>query len=267
MMEEYRVSEQRCCRIVGLSRSVFRYRVQKAGSDSIVAVLGELSRRYPMEGFWKLYGRLRQDGHKWNHKRVWPIYRAMGLNLKRKAKRRLPPRRRVPLLQPENPNQTWSLDFMSDSLSSGRKFRILNILDDFNREALAIEINTSIPAAYVIRVLEQVIHGRAKPKRLRVDNGPEFTAKAFVKWCEKEQIEILYIQPGKPMQNAFIERFNGSFRRDVLDANWFSEIPEVRQCAEIWRTDYNMKRPHETLNNMSPIAFAAHMFSKNQAEA
>ena len=266
-MEEFEASEQRSCRVAGLSRSVFRYEVQRVGSDEIVEALSELSRQYPMEGFWKLYGRLRLQGRDWNHKRVWPIYRAMGLNLKRKAKRRLPPRQRAPLIQPEGPNQTWSLDFMSDSLSNGRKFRILNILNDFNREALAIEINLSIPAAYVIRILEQLIDGRAKPQRIRVDNGPEFTAKEFLDWCKKQDIEILYIQPGKPMQNAFIERFNGSFRRDVLDANWFNELQEVRQHSENWRMDYNLKRPHETLNNMSPLAFAALVFSNNQAEA
>lgn len=265
--EEFGVSEQRSCRIAGLSRSVFRYKASRSEVDGIVEKLGDLSRQYPMEGFWKLYGRLRQEGYKWNHKRVWPVYRAMGLNLKRKAKRRLPARQRAPLIQPEEPNQTWSLDFMSDSLSNGRKFRILNVLDDFNREALAIEISISIPAAYVIRVLEQLIDGRGKPQSLRVDNGPEFTAKDFVKWCEKQDIEILYIQPGKPMQNAYVERFNGSYRRHVLDANWFKDLDEVRQYSEVWRTDYNLKRPHETLNDMSPIAFASHMFSKTQAKA
>jgi len=220
-----------------------------------------------MEGFWKLYARLRNDGHAWNHKRVWPIYRAMGLNLKRKAKRRLPPRQRSPLIQPSAPNQTWSLDFMSDSLSNGRKFRTFNVLDDFNREALAIEVSTSIPAAYVIRVLERIIYFRPKPQRIRVDNGPEFIAKDFLNWCIQHDIEVIHIQPGKPMQNAYIERFNGSFRRDVLDANWFKELNEVREYAENWRIDYNLKRPHDTLNNMSPIAFAAHVFSNTQANA
>lgn len=266
-MEWFEASEQRSCRVVGLSRSVFRYEVKHSDPDGIVGVLGALSRKYPMEGFWKLYRRLRQQGHEWNHKRVWPIYRAMGLNLKRKAKRRLPARQRAPLIQPQGPNQTWSMDFMSDSLSNGRKFRTLNILDDFNREALAIEVNFSIPAVYVIRILEQIIGGRASPKKLRVDNGPEFTSKEFVDWCQRQGIEILYIQPGKPMQNAYIERFNGSFRRDVLDANWFKELEEVRQYADDWRIDYNEKRPHETLNNMSPNAFAAHMFRLTQAEA
>ena len=266
-MASYDVSEQRACRVTGLSRSVFRYGYRRTAVDGIVEVLGELSRQYPMEGFWKLYGRLRNAGHEWNHKRVWPVYRSMGLNLKRKAKRRLPPRQKAPLVQPEAPNHTWSLDFMSDSLSNGRKFRTLNILDDFNREALAIEVGLSIPAAYLIRVLERVIYFRTKPQRLRVDNGPEFTAKEFVEWCQREQIEILYIQPGKPMQNAYIERFNGSFRRDVLDANWFTNLEEVCRSAENWRLDYNLKRPHETLNNMSPVAFAAHIFSNSQAKA
>ena len=261
------MSKQRGCRITGLSRSVYEYTARRDSEERIVECLSDLSRRYPMEGFWKLYGRCRMEGHKWNHKRVWPIYQSMGLNIKRKAKRRLPTREKSPLIQPEGANQTWSLDFMSDSLSGGRKFRTLNILDDFDREALAIEVSMSIPSEHVVRVLERVVYFRDKPKRLRVDNGPEFVAQAFVEWCKKEAIEILYIQPGKPMQNAYIERFNGSFRRDVLDANWFNSLEEVRHCAENWRQDYNLKRPHETLNNLSPIAFATQFFRQNQAKA
>lgn len=261
------MSEQRSCRIVGLSRSVFRYDHKRVGPEEIVDELERLSGLHKMEGFWKLYGRLRTNGHVWNHKRVWPIYQAMGLNLKRKVKRRLPPRERAPLDQADAPNQVWSLDFMSDSLCSGRKFRTFNVLDDFNREALAIEVNISIPAAHVIRVLERIIFFRPKPQSVRVDNGPEFIAKDFSDWCKSQEIKIIYIQPGKPMQNAYIERFNGSFRRDVLDAHWFKTLDEVRQCAENWRIDYNMKRPHDALNNMSPIAFAAHISSKIQAEA
>lgn len=267
VLKEHGVSKQRACRITGLSRSVYAYVARRDDKEQIVERLGELSGDYPMEGFWKLYGRMRQEGDSWNHKRVWPVYQAMGLNIKRKAKRKPPKRGKAPLTQPEGANETWSMDFMSDSLSTGRKFRTLNILDDFNREALAIEISMSIPSEYVVRVLERIIYFRTKPKRLRVDNGPEFVAQAFVEWCKKEEIEILYIQPGKPMQNAYIERFNGSFRRDVLDANWFSSLEEVRHCAETWRLDYNLKRPHETLNNLSPIAFAAQFFRQTQAKA
>jgi putative transposase len=267
VVKEHKVSKERGCRIAGLSRSVYAYKARRDSADQIVEYLGALSIRYPMEGFWKLYGRCRLDGHKWNHKRVWPVYRAMGLNVKRKAKRRLPKREKAPLVQPDGANQTWSLDFMSDSLSTGRKFRTLNVLDDFNREALAIEVSMSIPAEYVVRVLERIVYFRCKPKRVRVDNGPEFLAQAFVEWCKKEDIEILYIQPGKPMQNAYIERFNGSFRRDVLDANWFNSLEEVRHFAEDWRLDYNTNRPHETLKNMSPTAFAAQFFSQTQAKA
>lgn len=192
----------------------------------------------------------------------------MGLNVKRKAQRRRPKREKSSLEQPQGANQTWSLDFMSNSLSSGRKFSKFNAIDDFNREALAIEVNIStIPAKYVVRVLERLIYFRAKPKRLHIDNGPEFLAQDFVEWCENKGIEILYIQPGKPQQNAFIERFNGSFRRDVLEANRFNSLEEVRHCAENWRKDDNAKRHHETLNNLSPNAFAARFFGQNQAKA
>lgn len=222
--------------------------------------LGRLSELHQMEGFWKLYGRLRNNGYKWNHKRVWPIYQVMGLNIKRKAKRRLPPRERSPLSQPDGPNQTWSLDFMSDSLSTGRKFRTFNVLDDFNREALAIEVSTSIPAAYVIRVLEQIIFFRSKPQSVRVDNGPEFISKDFSDWCKSQEIEIIYIQPGKPTQNAYIERFNGSFRRDILDAHWFKSLDEVRERAENWRIDYNMKKTPRRPELYEPDRFCRSYF-------
>jgi putative transposase len=179
----------------------------------------------------------------------------MKLNVRRKAKRRLPDRVKQALIVPDAINQGWSMDFMTDSLVDGRRFRLLNIIDDYNRESLAIEIDTSLPARRVIRVLECLIAYRGKPCNIRVDNGPEFISEKLQQWCTENRITLLYIQPGKPMQNGFIERNNGSLRRELLDAYLFYSLSEVRLMCEEWRKDYNYERPHDALNNLTPIEY------------
>jgi putative transposase len=253
---EYGISINRACKIVALSRSVFYYQSGAKEDGPVVEALDQLSDAYPTEGFWKLFHRMRNQGHWWNHKRVYRIYCQMGLNIRRKRKKRLPARIKEPLVIPEQLNDTWSMDFMSDSLADGRRFRLLNVMDDHNREMLAIEVAFSIPAQRVKRVLQRIIYFRAKPGRIRVDNGPEFLAADLVDWCKENEIELQYIQPGKPSQNAFIERLNGSLRKDVLDAWWFEDLRQVRTLTEQWRIDYNNHRPHESLGNISPKEFA-----------
>ncbi len=210
----------------------------------------------PTEGFWKLYGRIRNEGYQWNHKRLHRVYKMMGLNIRRKARKRLPARVKQPLEVPEKLNQSWSMDFMNDSLMSGRRFRTLNLIDDYNREALAIEVDTALPAERVIRVLEETVEFRGKPHQIRVDNGPEFISSKLVQWCQQREIRLLYIQPGKPMQNGYIERFNGSYRKDVLDAYLFEDLHQVRALTELWMQDYNHSRPHDSLGGRSPAGFA-----------
>lgn len=182
--------------------------------------------------------------------------------MKRKGKRRLPARILQPLEAVSHINASWSMDFMSDSLLSGRKFRVLNLLDDFNREALAIEVDTSLRAERVIRVLEQVIQWRGKPQRIRVDNGPEFISSKLGIWCEERNIQLQFIQPGKPSQNAYIERFNGSFRRDVLDAYLFESLSQVRILVDEWMNDYNYDRPHDALEGRSPADMLVWIYGK-----
>jgi putative transposase len=176
----------------------------------VIEVLNEIAGRKPRWGFWKLHDRLRLEGCRINHKRLHRVYCEMGLNLPRRTRRRLPVRRRRRLLAPSSLNVIWAADFMADALYGGRWFRTLNVIDEGNRQALGIEVATSIPSARVIRVLEQLIEMHGKPAALRVDNGAEFTAHAFTEWCEEQKIELFYIEPGKPDQNAFVERFNDS---------------------------------------------------------
>ena len=258
------LSERRACRLVGLSRSSYHCVPRQAEEDrEIAAKLHKLAVRYPTWGQKKMSAWLRQQGYGWNHKRIARIYRREKLHLRTKRRRRLPKRQPVPLMQPRQRNQTWSLDFMSDALASGRAFRTLNILDDFNREALWIEVDVSLPAERVTRVLEAVIAWHGKPRQLRMDNGPEFISRHLVRWAAQRQIQLLHIQPGKPAQNGYIERFNRTYRQDVLDAYEFRTLEEVREITEQWLQVYNQVRPHAALQGLSPYQFATQFQPEN----
>ena len=245
--------------MVGLSRRAWysddpaEKRLQR--DVAVIDELNKLVEKHPRWGFWKYFYALRLAGHRWNHKRVWRIYCCMKLNQKRRTKRRLPDRPKTPLDGLSMPNYTWSFDFMSDTLYSGYRYRVLNIIDEGTREALDITVGTSLPAGRVVRVLDGLIAEYGKPRRIRVDNGAEMTSSTFVQWCERQQIQIVYIQPGKPNQNAYIERFNRSFRHEVLDANLFRTLGEVREIAWAWQISYNEERPHAALGNIPPAEF------------
>lgn len=221
----------------------------------MIAKLQSLAEKYPTRGFWVYYGRIRNEGKIWNHKRIKRVYNLMGLNIRRKHKRRLPNREKLPLEQPYTVNQKWSMDFMSDALTDGRKFRTFNLIDDFNREVLAVEADTSLPAKRVVRVLERVIWERGKPASIRVDNGPEFISNTLESFCKEQSIQLQFIKPGKPMQNGFVERFNRTYREDVLDAYLFNSLKQVRELTWEWVEDYNAYHPHQSLNGLSPIGY------------
>lgn len=251
---------QRACQAVGLGRATY-YRpvVQWAQRDGpVIEALTALSATHPRWGFWKYVGRLRNTGHPWNHKRLWRVYCQLRLNVPRRTKKRVPVRVVQPLEVSPQPNVGWAVDFMSDTLYGGRRFRTFNLLDEGVREVLAIEVDTSLPAERVIRVLEQVTAWRGRPQTIRLDNGPEFLADRFAGWCADRGIALRYIQPGKPNQNAFVERFNRTFRHEVLDAYVFESLDQVREISAVWMREYNEERPHDTLDGMPPSVFRAH---------
>lgn len=252
MITEHGVSERQACKAVQLPRSTYQYKHKEKDDNEIITLLGELVDKHPSIGFWSCFYRLRNMGYGWNHKHVYRVYTAMQLNIRRRAKKRLPARAKQELMQPTRPNQVWSLDFMADSLWDGKKYRILNILDDFNREVLAIDTDTSIPALRVIRVLEQLKDSRGLPEMIRVDNGPEFISQKLDYWCKDNKVQLFFIQPGKPTQNGYVERLNGSIRKELLNAYVFRSLSEVREKVQEWMDDYNMFRPHKALGYKSP---------------
>jgi putative transposase len=248
------VSIGRACKIVDLARSLFYYKTKKDDTE-VINKLESMVKELPSRGFDEYFGRIRNEGYKWNHKRVRRVYRLMKLNIRRRHKRRVPARVKEPLTVPQGLNYCWSADFMSDALVYGRKVRILNVMDDYNREVLAVEADFSMPAERVTEVMDQVIARRGKPRVIRVDNGPEYCSRTFVEWAEKHGIRIQYIQPGKPVQNAFIERLNRLFREDILDAYLFEDLEELRMLADEWMDDYNQNHPHSALGGLSPLAY------------
>ena len=252
--QTHQISITRACRVIGLPKSMYYYTSIK--DDSIViSKLTELADSKPNRGFPYYHGRIRNEGLIWNHKRVKRVYDKLKLNLRRKHKRRLPQRFKVALCSPASANQTWSMDFMHDSLTNGRKVRILNIIDDYNREALMVQPEYSHSGHTVVRAIEQITNWRGKPFEIRCDNGPEFLSHTLVDYCNDNGIKLKYIQPGKPTQNAYIERFNRSYREDVLDAYLFESLYQLRELSYNWMKEYNEFHPHQSLNNMSPLKY------------
>nr|WP_229821762.1 IS3 family transposase [Photobacterium aphoticum] len=251
------ISLRRACRIVGISDSVYRYQPDKHRNDAVIAALQDAVERYPAYGFSQLFKILKRWGHRWNHKRVHRIYCDLKLNKRRRGKKRLPTRNPEPLRVPASINQCWSMDFMSDSLMCGRRFRTFNVIDDFNREVLAIEIDLNLPAPRVVRVLERIVAWRGYPNKLRMDNGPEFISSTLAEWAEQHQIQLEFINPSTPTQNSYVERFNRTYRDEILNMYVFKTLNEVRELTEKWFIEYNDERPHSALNDLMPWEYQA----------
>lgn len=240
---------------MGTFPSVVRYRPKLKDDQRIQDQLRSLADLHCKWGFWMMFKRLRKIGFKDNHKRVYRIYTEMKLNIRRKYKKRLPARVQLPLVQPLHHNFTWSMDFVHDGLFRGKSFRAFNVIDDFNREVLTISIDTSLTSLRVIRELDRLLEWRGKPEALRVDNGPEFIAQAMQDWCYVHQIKLMFIQKGKPHQNGYIERFNRTFRDEVLDVFAFESLTQARTYSHAWMWVYNNERPHKSLKYMTPVEF------------
>lgn len=252
MINEHSVSLRKACKEARIPKSSFVYTAKEKKDDAVIEQLSDLCQKHPSIGFWMCFHRIRSKGYPWNHKRVYRVYSGLKLNIRRRAKKRLPARAKQQLFQPQNANQVWSMDFMHDSLWNGKTFRLLNIIDDYNRQVLAIEADTSIPAMRVIRVLDRLKESRGLPKMIRVDNGPELVSQKLDFWCKDNDVVLAFIQPGEPTQNAYIERFNGSLRRELLNAYVFKTIRDVIDKTQEWMEDYNLNRPHKALKYRTP---------------
>lgn len=249
---QFAMSLRQACRILSLSRTVFRYQPDTQRDEPVIMALTVAAERYPRYGYKRFFQVLRRQGNAWNHKRVHRIYFLLKLNFRRKGKQHLPVRNPAPLATPEAMNQSWSIDFMHDALVCGRRFRTFNVVDGYNREALAIEIDLNIPAQRVVRVLGRIVANRGYPLKMRMDNGPELVLLTLAQWAEEHGVMLEFIRPGKPTQNAFIERFNRTYRTEILDFYLFRTLNEAREITERWLAEYNGERPHESLNNLTP---------------
>lgn len=238
-----------------LSRSMYSYQSVGEDDEQIKEILRELADKHKRYGFRKIFCLVRRKGFPWNHKRVYRVYCLLGLNIRKKPKKRLPVRDKIVLEQPARLNTCWSLDYMSDALIYGKRFRTVNVIDDCNREALTIKARLSLPSKHVIEILEEVAQEKGYPEKIRVDNGPENISREFKRWSKSHGIVLEYIQPGKPAQNGYIERFNRTYREEVLDMNLFRNIQEVQQLTDQWIQEYNNERPHQSLGNLTPSEY------------
>jgi putative transposase len=242
---------------VELNRASARYQRRRRDDEPLRERLRELAAERRRFGYRRLHVLLVREGWAVNHKRVYRVYREEGLRVEERKRKRRAARERVPLAAPTRPNQGWSMDFMADALATGRRLRTLNIVDEYTREALAIEVDTSLPGVRVVRVLEQLRQQGRKPEWMVTDNGPEFTGRALDQWAYEHGVQLETIRPGRPMENGYIESFNGKMREECLNENWFVDLADARERIAAWRVDYNTRRPHSALGYQTPVEFAA----------
>lgn len=264
LQESYELSQRRACAAIGFVRSTCRYLCRRHDDVWLRQRLKELAQRRPRFGYRRLWWTLRKREHfKVNHKRVHRIYREEGLQVRRRRRKRVSMVRQ-PMVPPTQPNERWSIDFMRDTLGDSKAFRTFNVVDDLTRECPAIEVAKSIPGARVVRVLDRIATERGYPKRMVMDNGPELAGQALDEWAYRNGVELHFITPGRPVENAYIESFNGKFRDECLNEHWFSTLDDARRTIEDWRRDYNEERPHSALGGLPPRDYAA-QFANLQA--
>lgn len=256
LQAQYAVSERRACRLVALDRGTRRYRARRQQPAGLVERLRALAAARPRWGYRRLHILLRREGFAVNVKRVRRLYRQLGLAVTRRRGRKRVAVPRQPIVPPTRPNERWSIDFVSDAVAGGRRFRCLTIVDDCTRECPAIEVDTSLTGERVVAVLERLAVTRGLPAVIVLDNGTEFTSRALDAWAYRRGVRLDFIAPGKPVQNAFAESFNGRLRDECLNAHWFLSVAEARRVIEAWRVDYNTVRPHSGLAGCTPLEFA-----------
>jgi putative transposase len=254
--EEYGVSMRHACGLIEMRRSSYYYEAHAPDDEALRSALEKVAAKRRRWGYRRLMVVLRREGWKDNHKRIFRVYQEAGLQVPKRRKRKTSKWRGDVPEPPQQPHERWSMDFMQDTTMFGRRFRTLNIVDDFTRKCLRIEVDTSLGGERVTRVLDQLIELHGKPDVLLTDNGPEFTGKALDQWAYEHQVRLQFIEPGKPMQNGYIESFNGKFRDECLNEHWFASVDEAGEIIEEWRLDYNECRPHSSLENMTPEEFA-----------
>ncbi len=250
---EWQLSERRACGLAMVCRATVRYQTRRTDDESVRLRLRELAALRKRFGYRRLGVLLRREGIVVNHKRVYRLYREEGLSLRRRKRKRLTSEGRGPGETASRPDQVWSLDFVSDALAPGRRLKLLTVVDTYTRESLVVEVDTSISGERMARVLDRVIAGRgAQPEEIVMDNGPEMTSRALDQWAYERGIKLRFIAPGKPVQNAYIESFNGRLRDDCLNQHWFRSLADAKQIVEEWRLDYNQARPHNALGGLTP---------------
>lgn len=257
VIERFGLSVRRACRLVGLGRSTQQYQPRpKADEAPLRQRLRELAEQRRRFGAPRLHVLLRREGWRVNHKRTERLYREEGLALRRRRHRKRAAGVRVTLPLPTRPNERWSMDFLHDRLADGRRFRVLTMVDAYSREAPAIAADSSLTGAKVVEILERLAETRGLPKAITIDNGPEFAGSALDAWAYRRGIVLDFIEPGKPVQNAYVESFNGRLRDECLNEHWFTTLEEARGLIEAWRQDYNTVRPHSSLGDLTPVEFA-----------
>ena len=256
LLAHHRVSERTACWLAGVSRTAYRYQPVVRDDQALRSRLKQLATDYPRYGYLMLHGLLKTEGRVINKKRTYRLYTQENLQVRTKKRKKLQ-RPRLPMAVPTRVNERWSLDFVSDQLSHGRRFRVLNIVDDYSRELVGQLVAISITGYQVARFLSQLGETRGLPNAIVCDNGTEFTSKAMFFWSKENNVKLNFIQPGKPTQNAFIESLNGKFRNECLNQHWFRTLEEARYEIDKWREHYNHVRPHSSLDYMTPVAYAA----------
>lgn len=258
MVEDHHLSERRACRLVGLSRDSYRHPPESdAATRELAARIVEIAHVRRRFGYRRIHDLLRADFPRVNHKRVYRLYNAANLAVRKRKKVRRPAQERVPLQLATTVNAVWSMDFVSDSLANGRRLKCLTVADDFSHECIDITVDYGISGQYVTRLLDRAVVFRGYPQAVRTDNGPEFTSRAFIAWTQVHGVRHILIEPGKPMQNGYIESFNGKFRDECLNEHWFQTLPQARHVINDWRRDYNEVRPHGSIGRIPPAEFAA----------